>query len=203
VGYGPRFADEHPCEWGSKSAEDIIEGTKHLLAAKSYLNPKAVGAFSGSYGGFLAMSLGMRTDMFAALCSEYGISNIASYWGGGWWGYQYGLVAMPGAYPWNRRDVYVNLSPLFNADKIKTPMLLMHGLADVNVPALESVQMFTALKILGKNTAFVRFYGEDHGMKGKFTNWIAQERILGFWFDRYLKGWTLGWDTFEKKNRRK
>jgi dipeptidyl aminopeptidase/acylaminoacyl peptidase len=201
VGYGPAFADEHPNEWGRKSGDDIVDATRALLQAKPFLDPRRVGAFSGSYGGFLAMTLATRTDLFAALCSEYGISDLASYWGAGWWGYQYGQTAMPGAYPWNRPDLYVQQSPLFQADKVHTPLLLMHGLADTNVPAEESAQMFTALKVLGRDTAYVRFYNEDHGMKGKFENWVGQEQILEYWFDRHLKGEALGWDTFVARSR--
>jgi acylaminoacyl-peptidase len=203
VGYGPAFADEHPNEWGLKSAEDIIDSTQALLKEKTFLDPKAVGAFSGSYGGFLAMTLAVRTTLFAALCSEYGISNLASYWGAGWWGYQYGQSAMPGAYPWNRPEMYVQQSPLFHADRVRTPLLLMHGLSDTNVPAEESAQMFTALKVLGREAAYIRFYGEDHGMKGKFENWVAQEQFLEYWFDRYLKGQGLGWDTLAARLREK
>jgi len=130
---------------------------------------------------------------FKALISEYGISNIASYWGAGYWGYLYGISALGGAYPWNAPEVYVQRSPLFQADRVKTPLLLMHGDSDVNVPVGESDQMFTALKVLGHDTAYVRFFDEDHGMKGKFSNWIAQEDFVIAWFDKYLKGQDDQW----------
>ena len=75
-----------------------------------------------------------RTDLFAAAASHAGISSISSYWAGGYWGMSYSTVASEGSYPWNNPDLYTKHSPLFNADKIHTPLLLLHGTSDVNVP---------------------------------------------------------------------
>lgn len=69
---------------------------------------------------------------------------------------------MADSYPWSNPDLFVKQSPLFNADKIHTPLLFLHGDADVNVPVGESIQMFTALKLLGRETAFVAVTGQDH-----------------------------------------
>ena len=68
---------------------------------------------------------------------------------------------MANSYPWSNPDLFVKQSPLFNADKIHTPLLFLHGDADVNVPVGESIQMFTALKLLGRETAFVAVTGQD------------------------------------------
>ncbi len=203
VGKGEKFAAEHCNEWGEKSAADLIEATEWICRQVKAIDKEKLGAYSGSYGGFLANTLAYKTTIFKALISEYGISNIASYWGGGYWGYLYGMTALHGTYPWNAKDVYVDKSPLFNADKVKTPLLLMHGTSDVNVPALESDQYFTALKVLGKDTVYIRFFNEDHGMKGKFSNWIAQENFLIAWFDKYLKGDSGYWNYLMEKNRDK
>ncbi len=203
VGRGEKFAAEHCNEWGEKSAADLIEATKWICKKVKAIDSERLGAYSGSYGGFLANTLAYKTNIFKALVSEYGISNIASYWGGGYWGYLYGMTALHGTYPWNAKEVYVDKSPLFNADKVKTPLLLMHGTADVNVPSLESDQFFTALKVLGKDCVYIRFFGEDHGMKGKFENWLAQENFLIGWFDKYLKGDSSYWDYLVEKNRGK
>lgn len=199
VGQGEEFAAEHACEWGEKSAKDLIEAAAYTAKHEPSVDGECMGAYSGSYGGFLAMSLATKTTLFKALISEYGISNIASYWGGGYWGYLYGMSALAGAYPWNTGNVYVDRSPLFHADKIKTPLLLMHGDSDTNVPVVESDQMYTALKVLGKKTAYVRFFGENHGMKGKFSNWISQEGFVMAWFDSYLKNEPAHWNHLVKE----
>ncbi|NOY22582.1 MAG: S9 family peptidase [Acidobacteria bacterium] len=199
IGRGEKFAAEHANEWGEKSAADLIEAAAYTAKHEPSVDGERMGAYSGSYGGFLAMSLATKTTLFKALISEYGISNITSYWGAGYWGYLYGMTALAGSYPWNARDVFVDKSPLFHADKIKTPLLLMHGDADTNVPVVESDQMFTALKVLGKKTAYVRFFGENHGMKGKFSNWIAQEGFVMAWFDKYLKNDPAHWNYLVKE----
>ena len=93
--------------------------------------------------------------MFAAAISHAGISDHTSYWGEGYWGYSYSEVSMGDAYPWSDPDLYVKQSPLFRADRITTPLLFLHGDSDHNVPPGESIQMFTALKLLGCPTAFV------------------------------------------------
>ncbi len=203
IGRGAKFAAEHANEWGTKSAADLIEAAAYTAKHEPSVDGNRMGAYSGSYGGFLAMSLATKTTLFKALISEYGISNITSYWGGGYWGYLYGMTALPGSYPWNARDVYVDKSPVFHADSVKTPLLLMHGDADTNVPIVESDQMFTALKVLGKKTAYVRFFGENHGMKGKFSNWIAQEEFVMAWFDNYLKNEPAHWNYLAKKTELK
>ena len=198
MGFGQNFADKHVNDWGEFATRDVIEGTTKLLKEKSFLDAEHVGAYGGSYGGFTTMDLITKTDLFAAVISMYGISNIASYWGGGIWGYTYGDIALARSFPWNRRDVFVDKSPLFNADKIKTPLLLLHGIDDVNVPVMESEQMFTALKVQGKEAAYVRFPGEGHGIVGKFENYIAHREMMLEWFNKHLKdqpeGWEIRWE---------
>ena len=127
-----------------------------------------------------------KTDLFAAAISHAGISNITSYWGGGYWGYTYGEVAQYLNYPWNNPDLYTKHSPLFNADKIQTPLLLIHGTVDTNVPPFESQQLYTALRILGKEVEYIQVNGEDHVI----TNWqkrLEWQNAIFAWFAKYLK----------------
>jgi dipeptidyl aminopeptidase/acylaminoacyl peptidase len=153
-----------------------------------------MGCYGASYGGFTTMDLVTKTDIFACAVAMYGISNIASYWGGGNWGYTYGDIALARSYPWNRKGLFTDNSPLFNADKVKTPLLLLHGEDDINVPVLESEQMFTALRVQNKEVAIVKFPREDHGIGGKFSNYIAHREMMLEWFDKYLKDQPQGWE---------
>ncbi|MBR7086044.1 MAG: prolyl oligopeptidase family serine peptidase, partial [Prevotella sp.] len=103
-------------------------------------------------------------------------------------------------YPWTRKDLYVDHSPLYNADKIHTPILFLHGTADTNVPVGESIQMYTALKLLGRETAFVVVEGENHWIQDykKREKW---HNTMFAWFQKWLKGDASWWDAlYPEKN---
>lgn len=196
TGYGQKFAARHVNTWGKESGDDIIEGTKAFLNEHPYADADRVGCLGASYGGFMTEYLQTRTDLFAAAIAHAGISNIASYWGGGYWGYSYGECAQYGSYPWNNPDLYVRQSPLFNADKIHTPLLLLHGTADTNVPTSESQQLFTALKILGREVSYVQIDGENHVITD-YKKRLAWQNVIFAWFAKYLKGDSTWWDSLE------
>ena len=193
AGFGQEFAARHVNTAGDVVSDDIIEATERFCDAHPYVNRAKIGCFSASYGGFMTQLLLSKTDIYAAGISHAGISDHSSYWGEGYWGYSYSEVSMAGSYPWTRKDLFVDRSPLYNADKIHTPLLFLHGSADTNVPIGESIQMFTALKILGEDTAFVVVDGEDHGIRefGKRRQWL---RTISAWFAKYLQDDSSWWD---------
>ena len=200
IGYGQEFAARHVNTWGEGSADDIIEGTRQFLKEHPFVNPKKIGCMGASYGGFMTQYLQTRTDLFAAAISHAGISNIASYWGGGYWGYTYGETAQFGSYPWNNPDLYVKHSPLFNADKIHTPLLLLHGTADTNVPTNESQQLFTALRILGRPVSYIQVEGQDHVITDYNKRWVWQNAIFA-WFAHWLKDQPEWWDDLYPEDK--
>ena len=200
IGYGQAFSAEHVNNWGITVADEIIQGTKLFLKDHSYADASKVGCMGASYGGFMTMLLMTRTDIFAASISHAGISSISSYWGEGYWGYSYSAGASRDSYPWNNRSLYIDQSPLFNADKVVTPMLLLHGASDTNVPVGESIQMFTALKILGKPVEFVEVKGEDHHILTVSKRYAWHNTIMA-WFDKWLKGEGEWWEElYPKRN---
>ena len=192
IGFGQEFAARHVNAWGDMTADDIIEGTRTFCAENTYVDAKKVGCMGASYGGFMTQYLQTKTDLFAAAISHAGISNIASYWGGGYWGYTYGEVAQYGSYPWNNPDLYVKHSPLFNADKIHTPILFLHGTADTNVPNTESQQLYTALRLLGRPTSYIQVEGENHHVADYHKRKQWQAAIMA-WFAKYLQGDDAWW----------
>lgn len=198
TGFGQEWASRHVNTAGRGTAEDIIEGTKKICEEHPYINKNKIGCMGASYGGFMTQYLQTQTDIFAAAVSHAGITNHTSYWGEGYWGYNYSEVSMANSYPWSHRDLYVNQSPLFNADKIHTPLLLLHGTADTNVPIIESLQMFTALKLLGREVALVEVQGENHHVLdyGKNEKWLATQMA---WFARWLKDDPTWWDALYPK----
>lgn len=192
TGFGEEFAARHINTWGKMSADDIIEGTQAFLKEHPYVDAKKVGCMGASYGGFMTEHLQTRTNIFAAAISHAGISNIASYWGGGYWGHTYGETAQYGSYPWNNPDLYTKQSALFNADKINTPLLLLHGTSDTNVPTNESQQLFTALRILGRPVSYIQIKGADHVVTDYKQRNEWQDAIMA-WFEKYLQGNDAWW----------
>lgn len=194
TGFGQEFSARHINAWGDYTADDIIEGVKAFCAGHDYADASKVGCMGASYGGFMTQYLQTKTDIFAAAVSHAGISNITSYWGGGYWGYSYSQVAARDSYPWSNPELYTMHSPLFNADKVNTPLLFVHGDADTNVPFNESVQMFTALKLLGKETAFVAVNNQDHHILD-YQKRITWQNTIFAWFAKWLKGDGEWWNA--------
>lgn len=193
TGFGQEFSARHVNDWGRTTAGEIIEGTQKFLDAHPFVDRKRVGCLGASYGGFMTQLLATKTDLFAAAVSHAGISALHSYWGEGWWGYSYNSVAAAESYPWNRPDLFVEQSPLFHADRITTPLLLLHGTGDTNVPIGESEQMYTALRILGKPVEFIRVEGQNHWILNYPQRVIWMETIIA-WFDKQLKEQPAWWD---------
>ncbi len=199
IGWGQEYSARHVNNWGATVADEIIQGVDAFLNAHPNMDRERVGCIGASYGGFMTMLLTTQTDLFAACVSHAGISNITSYWGEGWWGYGYSAVATADSYPWNRPDIYVEQSPLFRADRITTPLLLLHGTADTNVPIGESEQLYTALKLLGRNVEYIRIQGEDHHILQYPKRKLWMETILA-WFDKQLKGEPEWWEALHGKD---
>ncbi len=194
TGFGQEFAARHVNAWGLRTADEIIEGTEKFCDTHPFVDKEKIGCIGASYGGFMTQYLQTKTDLFAAAVSHAGISSLSSYWGEGYWGYGYCSVANTGTYPWNNPEFYTQQSPLFNADKINTPLLLLHGKADTNVPVGESTQMFTALRLLGKTVEYIEVEGENHGIMG-YSKRIGWQNSIYAWFAKWLKDQPEWWEA--------
>ncbi|MFT5232563.1 MAG: dipeptidyl aminopeptidase/acylaminoacyl peptidase [Candidatus Krumholzibacteriia bacterium] len=186
TGYGQEYAARHVNDWGKLTAPEVIEGTRKFLAAHPFTDSQKVGCMGASYGGFLTEYIITQTDLFAAAVSHAGISDISSYWGEGMWGYAYGARALAHSFPWQDRELFVEQSALFHADKITTPLLLVHGDTDINVPKGESDQLFTALKMLGKDVEYVQIVGQGHHILDHDQRIVWNNTIMAY-LAKYLK----------------
>ena len=192
TGFGQEFSAKHVNAWGQYTADDIMQGTQALLKQYPFIDKNRLGNLGASYGGFMTMLLATKTDMFSASIAHAGISNITSYWGQGWWGYLYSGEASKNSYPWNNATLYSDHSPVFHADKVTTPLLLLHGDSDTNVPVGESHNMYTALKLLGKDVDLIEYKGADHQI-------FARDQRFDWWstklayFDQHLKNEPQWW----------
>lgn len=193
TGFGQEFAARHVNAWGKVTADEIIRGTELFCEEHPFVDKAKIGCIGASYGGFMTQYLQTQTDLFAAAVSHAGISALSSYWGEGFWGYGYCSVANADSYPWNNPELFTEQSPLFQADKINTPLLLLHGNVDTNVPVGESIQMFAALKILGKEVEFIQVEGENHGIVN-YKKRIGWQNSIYAWFAKWLKDQPEWWN---------
>ncbi len=165
AGYGAKFQTAGYGQWGLKMQDDVTDGVNKLIA-DGIADPKRICIVGASYGGYAAMAGAMLTpDLYACAVSFAGISDL------------YLFLREEGNQflesPWNkfvgsRYDDAEKLdaaSPAKHADKIKCPMLLMHGAGDSTVPIEQSEAMRDALQKAGKQVQFVKFDGDSHYMQ--------------------------------------
>ena len=142
-------------------------------------DPKRVGVGGHSYGAFMTANLLAHCDLFAAGIARSGAYNrtLTPF------GFQSERRTL-----WEAPETYIKMSPFMNADKIKEPLLLIHGMADNNSGTfpIQSERLFAALKGFGATARFVYLPYEAHG-------YSARESVLDVlaemfeWFDRYVK----------------
>lgn len=140
---------------------------------------KRIGVTGQSYGGFMVANLLVNTRLFSAGVAFSGLYNLSTSPDG----FQYETRSY-----WEVPSVYDSMSPFQHADKIRAPLLLLHGEQDYSAAAHpeESVRLFEALEALGTPARLVLFPNEDHSFRGKDTLLHSQWEMLR-WFDHYLK----------------
>jgi dipeptidyl aminopeptidase/acylaminoacyl peptidase len=175
--------------WGEADAEDV-EAVVAALLDEGLLARGRIGVMGLSYGGFLTQWLAGSSESFAVAVAENGVANQASAWGTSFFGVHYNRRARLGD-PLSDEGMQQlwRTSPLRNAQNIRIPLLMLQSAEDQICPPGDNQQLFTALKVLGREVEFVLYPEEHHEMKtyGRPDRRIDRmERILA-WFDRYLK----------------
>lgn len=182
VGYGQAFIDADRADFGGGDFRDIMRGVDKLIA-DGIADPKRLGIFGGSYGGFMTMWSVGNTERFKAAVAVCSVTNLQSMFGTtdikSWSRWEFF------GYPWERFDDYVRCSPITHVHKVKTPTLLMHGENDIRVPISQSAEFYSALKARRVPTQFVRYPNEGHAISQPQHARDYWERVLG-WFEKHL-----------------
>lgn len=180
-------------EPGESAYNSVVSAAKHL-ARMPWVDSTKMAIQGQSWGGYQVAYLVTRTKMFAAAGAGAPVANMTSAYGGIRWGsglnrqFQYERSqSRLGATLWERQDLYIKNSPLFRADKITTPLLIMHNDKDGAVPWYQGIEMFTALRRLGKKTWLLQYNDEDHNLVERRNRKDLSIRLSQF-FDHYLKG---------------
>jgi dipeptidyl aminopeptidase/acylaminoacyl peptidase len=186
TGRGAAFAKALAGRWGEVDMPDLMAGIDHVLAMGE-ADPERLGVGGGSYGGYMTNWLIGHTDRFKAAVTMRSIANLLNFWGTSDI-FHLGNVPEFGT-PWENLEHYAKFSPIMYAANFVTPTLILHSEEDHRCPIEQGEQLFTALKLRGIPTRFVRFPGESHGLSrnGKPQHRIQRlEEIVG-WYDRFLR----------------
>jgi dipeptidyl aminopeptidase/acylaminoacyl peptidase len=175
--------------WGTVDAEDAL-ATVDRLVERGLADPDRIGLMGLSYGGFLAQWLVGVTDRFGAAVSENGVANQASAWANSYFGVHYNRRAGLGD-PLSDAGMRAlwRSSPLRNARRIETPLLMLQAEEDRICPPADNEQLFTALRVLDRTVEYVLYPDEHHEMRtyGRPDRRIDRmERILA-WFGTHLR----------------
>jgi dipeptidyl aminopeptidase/acylaminoacyl peptidase len=165
TGYGQKFADAIFKDQDGREAEDVMAGVDAALARYPWLDSRRMGVEGTSYGGQLADWLVTRTNRFAAAIPTAGISNLVSF---NYMSYYHDYLAVEfGAYPHvgTLMDTLWKRSALRYVSRVKTPVMLVHGENDNDVPIAEAEQFYIALKDVGVPVVMIRYPREGHGVR--------------------------------------
>jgi dipeptidyl aminopeptidase/acylaminoacyl peptidase len=178
---------------GEDAYNSVISAVRYLSKFK-WVDTTKMALQGHSWGGYQVAYLVTRTHLFAAAEAGAPVANMTSAYGGIRWGvgisrqFQYEKSqSRIGSTLWQHPELYIKNSPLFRADKVTTPLLMMHNDADGSVPWYQGIEYFSALRRLGKKAWLIEYNGEDHGLQERRNRKDWSLRLSQF-FDYYLKG---------------
>jgi dipeptidyl aminopeptidase/acylaminoacyl peptidase len=154
-------------------------------------DPNRVGITGQSNGGYGVLSLIVQTNRFKAAVDRMGPGNLISQYTQmsetGASIYTAEMLQRTGGSLWEKRDKFIENSPIFYFDKVETPLLIIQGTADRQVMAARSDEVFVSLRFLGKEVEYARYVGESHGVSDwGFANQVDYLNRVIAWFDRRL-----------------
>jgi dipeptidyl aminopeptidase/acylaminoacyl peptidase len=184
-GFGKRFVNLDNGPLRVESLKDIKASVDFLVGGK-IADPQRIGIMGGSYGGYMTLAgLTEYPDLFAAGADLFGIVNFETFfahtepWMAAVSTKEYGD-------PVTQKDLLRRLSPIFKLDRVKAPLLVLHGANDTNVPLVEAEQVAAELEKRGVPVQSVIFPDEGHGFR-KLPNRIRSTVEIVRWFERHLK----------------
>lgn len=172
----------------------VCSGAEEMCKRYPWIDRERIGIDGQSWGGYQTAYLVTRTNMFACAGSGAPVANMTSAFGGIRWEsgdsrqaqYEMGQSRI-GRNLWDATELYVANSPVFHANRVNTPLLIMHNDADGAVPWYQGIEMFMALRRLGKPVWMLQYNGEAHNLRERKNRKDITIRLQQF-FDHYLKG---------------
>lgn len=158
---GPKHPTRPGLGWGTVDVDDVLAVLDAALERYEFCDPERVGMLGGSYGGYMATLLAARHgDRFRAICSERAVNNLLTEE----WSADIGTFfrAEHGIDPVQDPEEYMRMSPIRLAGDIHVPMLIIHSEDDLRCPINQAEELWTMLRLLGRDVTFYRFPGENH-----------------------------------------
>lgn len=178
---------------GPSAYDCIVPGTMAMID-KGFVDEKAIGLQGQSWGGYQIAYLITRTNLYSAAMAGAPVANMTSAYGGIRWGsglsrmFQYERTqSRIGGTLWDAQNEYIENSPVFFADRVETPLLMMHNDKDTAVPWYQGIEYFVALRRLRKPVWLLVYNGEPHNLRQR-RNRLDLSMRMGQFFNHYLKG---------------
>lgn len=182
--YGQEFTDAIRGEWGGACYEDLERGFDHVLANYEFCDPERTAAAGASFGGYMVNWIAGRSDRFKCLVSHDGIFNTETM---NWATEELWFTEWEfGGAPWEAPEEYLKWSPHLHVDKMKTPMLVIHGEQDFRCVTNEGLSLFTALQRRGVPSKLLYFPDEGHWVLKPKNRKVWYDTVLG-WLSKYLE----------------
>ncbi|MBN2448683.1 MAG: S9 family peptidase, partial [Phycisphaerae bacterium] len=184
--YGLKYRNCINADWGNLDWKDVSKVADHLFRQR-YVDSKRVGFTGGSYGGYMTNWAVGHTQRFRAAVTQRSVTNLESMFGTSDYGNELGFHF--GGKPWEKMKEYRRQSPLTFVKNIKTPLLVIHSEQDLRCGIEQAEQLFTSLKVMGRETEMVRFEGESHGLSrgGRPQNRAERLRRIVGWFNKHMR----------------
>ena len=187
-GYGKTFQTLDDQAHGKGDLDDCVAAID-WLKSQNHINGENIGILGGSYGGYMVMAaMAFRPDAFDVGVNIFGVTNWVRTLKNipPWWEAARESLYKELGNPFTQEDYLYSISPLFHAEKIKKPVLVLQGANDPRVLQVESDEMVDAIKKQNVPVEYVVFPDEGHGFSKKKNQIISNEAILTF-LDKYLK----------------
>lgn len=178
---------------GPSATKSIVPGVQKLIDM-GVADPKAIALHGHSWSGYQTAFVITQTNIFAAAIAGAPVSNMTSAYGGIRWESGLGRLfqyeeeqSRIGGSLWEYPERYIENSPVFFADRIKTPLLIQFGDEDGAVPWYQGIELYLAMRRLGKDCVFLEYRGEPHHLK-QYPNKVDYTIKFKEYLDHYLKG---------------
>jgi dipeptidyl aminopeptidase/acylaminoacyl peptidase len=184
TGYGRQFWEASFGQWGLKMQDDITDGVNWLVQ-QGVADPKRVGIYGASYGGYATLAgVAFTPELYAAAVNYVGVSNLFTFMNTipPYWRSELAKIHDMVGHPERDKERMTRTSPALNAEKIKTPLMVVQGARDPRVNKAESDQMVEALRKRGVDVPYMVKDNEGHGFRNEenqYEFYGAMEAFLG------------------------